>query len=318
MADQFARPILGVSSCLQGENVRYDGAHKRDSWLNDQLGQFVDYQGFCPEVGIGLGIPRPPIRLVVEDEQTRVKGTKDASLDVTEALQMYAFDTLPKLQGLDGYIFKSKSPSCGVFRVKRYTAKGAPDSKGVGAYAEVILQQMPNLPVEEEGRLNDPVLRENFINRIYVHTRWRMLLTAGVTAKSLTDFHMCHKYMVMAHSQAAYKRLGRMLSNLKGCDMDKVAEDYFTELMVALRRRVSRARHVNALQHIQGYLKRDISTADKQELATSIEDYRRGEVPLVVPVKLLAHYFRCHPDVYIAAQAYLQPYPAALGLRNQI
>jgi len=305
------RPVIALSSCLAGENVRFDGAHKRDNWLLKELGQFVDYRTFCPEVAIGLGIPRPPIRLVEKNGETRVVGVADPSLDVTERLQNNAFDTLPRLQDVSGYVFKSKSPSCGVHR-------GHPDGTAVGAFAEVICQQLPDLPIEEEGRLNDAVLRENFVNRVFVYQRWQQLLENGLDAASLIDFHSRHKYLVMAHSQAAYKRMGALLSHLKGVDMQKVAREYQHELMASLTRRVSRKRHVNVLQHIQGYLKDKIDGDDKAELGAAIEEYRRGEVPLVVPVRLFRHYFRRHPDDYIAKQVYLDPAPVSLGLRNHI
>lgn len=313
-----SRPVIALSSCLAGEPVRYDGAHKRDNWLLEKLGKYVDYRIFCPEVAIGLGIPRAPIRLVLLDGDTRVRGVADASLDVTERLQNYAFDTLPHLSDISGYVFKSKSPSCGMFRVKRYNAKGHPEGIGRGAFAEVIAQQLPDLPIEEEGRLCDAVLRENFVNRVFTYCRWRTLLAEGLTAKGLVAFHAQHKYMVMAHSQAAYKRLGRLLSQLRGADLQQVGREYQRELMAALTRRVSRARHVNVLQHIQGYLKDRIDSGDKRELAVAIEDYRRGEVPLVVPMRLLQHYFRRYPDDYIDRQYYLDPYPSALGLRNHV
>jgi len=200
--NQENRPVIALSSCLAGENVRFDGAHKRDNWLLKELGQFVDYRTFCPEVAIGLGIPRPPIRLVEK-------------------------------QDVSGYVFKSKSPSCGVHRVKRYNVKGHPDGTAVGAFAEVICQQLPDLPIEEEGRLNDAVLRENFVNRVFVYQRWQQLLENGLDAASLIDFHSRHKYLVMAHSQAAYKRMGALLSHLKGVDMQKVAREYQHELMAS-------------------------------------------------------------------------------------
>ena len=312
------RPIIALSSCLAGEEVRFDGAHKRDKWLLKELSKFVDYRTFCPEVGIGLGIPRPPIRLMLRNGETRVVGVADASIDVTERLQNYAFDTLPRLGDVSGYVFKSKSPSCGMFRVKRYNTKGHPEGTGIGAFAEVISQQMPDLPIEEEGRLCDPLLRENFVNRIFVYQRLQALFEQGIDAKALIAFHSDHKYLVMAHSQAAYKRLGHLLSDLKGKDMQRIGQEYRRELMAALKRRVSRARHVNVLQHIQGYLKDRISGGDKAELATAIEDYRRGEVPLVVPIRLFRHYFRHHPDDYVARQVYLEPAPPSLGLRNHV
>jgi uncharacterized protein YbgA (DUF1722 family) len=219
---------------------------------------------------------------------------------------------------VSGYVFMSKSPSCGMERVKLYAASGHAAKKGVGAYARVIMASLPNLPCEEEGRLNDPMLRENFVNRVYAYRRWQSLRSRGLVAKELIDFHARHKYMVMAHSQAAYQRLGRLLSDLKGVDLERVADAYEAEFMGALKRRVGRKRHVNVLQHIQGYLKTRIDGADKQELAESIEAYRREEVPLVVPTKLLRHYFRRNPDHYIDRQWYLDPYPESLGLRNTI
>ena len=317
MSDQ-ARPTIALSSCLAGEPVRFDGAHKRDRWLLEQLGDFVDYRAFCPEVAIGLGIPRPSIHLVNIDGETRVLGVRDPGIDVTGQLQTNALETLPRLQDVSGYVFKSKSPSCGVFRVEQSNAKGHPDGTAVGAFAAVIGQHLPDLPIEEEGRLNDPLLRENFVNRVFVFHRWQRLLAQGLDARSLIDFHSDHKYLLMAHSQAAYKRMGRLLSDLKHADMPELACTYQSELMAALKRKVNRARHVNVLQHIQGYLKPHSDAADRAELAQAIEDYRRGEVPLVVPVRRLQHWFCRHPDDYIARQVYLDPAPAALGLRNHV
>jgi uncharacterized protein YbgA (DUF1722 family)/uncharacterized protein YbbK (DUF523 family) len=312
------KPVLGISSCLLGERVRFDSGHKRDAWLVDRFGRYVEFRPFCPEVAIGLGIPRPPIRLVGEPGDMRAVGVKDGSLDVTEQLETYALETLAHLQDVSGYVFKSKSPSCGMERVKLYDAKGMPSNHGVGIYARVIMEAQPHLPVEEEGRLHDPVLRENFVNRVFVYQRWQRLRRAGLRAAALVEFHARHKYMVMAHSQAAYQRMGRLLSHLKGVDLERVADQYEAELMTALQRRVNRARHVNVLQHMQGYLKQAIDAGDKQELAATIEAYRRGEVPFVVPMALLRHHFRRSPDPYIRDQWYLEPYPDDLGLRNAI
>jgi uncharacterized protein YbgA (DUF1722 family)/uncharacterized protein YbbK (DUF523 family) len=312
------RPLLGISSCLLGQKVRYDGTAKRDRWIVERLGRHVDYQPICPEMAIGLGTPRPPIRLVGTPDETRVVGIEDPSVDVTELLETFALNTASQLSGISGYVFMSKSPSCGMERVKLYNDKGHAEKKGVGAYARVLMASLPNLPCEEEGRLNDPMLRENFVNRVFAYRRWQSLRAAGLSAKALVDFHARHKYMVMAHSQAAYQRLGRLLSHLKGVDLDKLADAYEAEFMGALKRRAGRKRHVNVLQHIQGYLKDRIDGGDKRELAESIEAYRREEVPLVVPTKLLRHYFRRNPDHYIDRQWYLDPYPESLGLRNTI
>ncbi|MCB1802131.1 MAG: DUF1722 domain-containing protein [Gammaproteobacteria bacterium] len=312
------RPLIGISSCLLGQKVRYDGTAKRDRWIVEQLGKFVDYRPVCPEMAIGLGTPRPPIRLLGTPEDTRVVGVADPSIDVTDALEDFALNSAAQMRDISGYVLMSKSPSCGMERVKLYAHSGHAAKKGVGVYARVLMEALPNLPFEEEGRLNDAMLRENFVNRVFAYRRWQSLRAAGLTAKGLTDFHARHKYMLMAHSQAAYQRLGRLLSHLKGVDLEQVADTYEAEFMTALKRRVGRKRHVNALQHIQGYLKDRIDGDDKTELSDSIEAYRREEVPLVVPMKLLRHYFRRNPDNYIDRQWYLDPYPESLGLRNAI
>jgi uncharacterized protein YbgA (DUF1722 family)/uncharacterized protein YbbK (DUF523 family) len=312
-------PRIGVSACLLGHQVRYDGGHKRNLYLLDELGKQVEYVPVCPETAIGLGIPRPTIRLVGDPENPRVLGVADASVDVTRRLREYAESQIPSFNDLSGFVLKKDSPSCGMERVKVYDPNGqGAVRKGSGAFARVLMQQMPLLPVEEEGRLTDPVLRENFVNRVYVYQRWRQLLTTGLTRAGLIEFHTTHKYMIMAHSQAAYQRLGKLLSDLSGKDLQGIADAYAEELMITMKRRVNRKRHVNVLQHIMGYLKRRIDGDDKAELAASIEAYRRGETPLVVPVTLLRHYFRNHHDKYMARQFYLAPYPESLGLRNTI
>lgn len=309
---------IGISSCLLGEEVRFDGGHKRDSYVMQTLGRYFEYVPVCPEVGIGMGIPRPPIRLEGDPDRPRAVGVRDKSIDVTEALEAFARRKIPELPPISGYILKSRSPSCGMARVKVYGEKGMPAGNGSGVYARVLMEQMPLLPVEDEGRLHDPVLRENFVNRVYVFRRWQRLAAEGLTPARLIAFHSDHKYMVMAHSQAAYERMGRLLSDLKGKDLEAVGEAYVTELMTALKRRVSRRRHVNVLQHIMGYLKRTLSADEKAEMGQAIEAYRRDEVPLIVPITLIRHHFRRVPDPYIGRQRYLDPYPEPLGLRNQI
>jgi uncharacterized protein YbgA (DUF1722 family)/uncharacterized protein YbbK (DUF523 family) len=312
-------PKIGVSACLLGHQVRYDGGHKRNLFLIDGLGRHVEYVPVCPETAIGLGIPRPTIRLVGDPENPQVLGVADSSLDVTRRLRDYAESQVLTFGALSGFVLKKDSPSCGMERVKVYDPNGnSAVRKGTGAFARVLMQRLPLLPVEEEGRLTDPVLRENFINRVYVYQRWQQLQARGLSAGALIDFHTSHKYMVMAHSQAAYQRLGKLLSDLAGKDLQAIAEAYAEELMTTLQRRVNRKRHVNVLQHIMGYLKRRIDGDDKAELVAGIEAYRRGETPLVVPITLLRHYFRNHHDRYMARQVYLSPYPESLGLRNTI
>jgi uncharacterized protein YbgA (DUF1722 family)/uncharacterized protein YbbK (DUF523 family) len=313
-----SKPLVGISSCLLGQQVRFDGGHKKDGWITGPLGAFFDFLPVCPEVGIGLGVPRPTIHLVGDPARPRALGSKDASLDVTARLEAFGIAQLPHLEGLSGYILKSKSPSCGMARVPVTSEKGMPAKVGVGIYARVLLERMPLLPVEEEGRLNDPVLRENFVTRVYVLHRWQQLRVERMTAAKLIDFHSRQKYLVMAHSQAAYQRLGQMLSHLKQVDLEAVADMYVAELMAALARRVTRKRHVNVLHHIMGYFTDHIDAGDKAELLASIEAYRREEVALVVPITLLRHHLRRHPDPYMEKQVYLAPHPEKLALRGAI
>jgi uncharacterized protein YbgA (DUF1722 family)/uncharacterized protein YbbK (DUF523 family) len=311
------RPQVAVSSCLLGNPVRYDGNHTRCNWLVDKLGRFVDFIPLCPEVAIGLGVPRNPVQLTGDPAEPRVRGVVEPELDVTDALRAQGRKVAGSLDQVAGYVFKNRSPSCGLFRVKVRTPAGVV-RRGRGVYAAAILAACPQLPAEEEGRLNDAVLRENFVSRLYAYQRWLVLRDTGLTAERLLDFHTRHKYLVMAHSQAAYQRLGRLLSQLKDVDMDAVARRYLDEFMPALARRVNPGRHGNVLHHVMGYLKRRIGSADKAELVAVIDAYRRGDVPLVVPVTLLRHHFRCYPDDYIGLQWYLWPYPDELGLRNHL
>jgi uncharacterized protein YbgA (DUF1722 family)/uncharacterized protein YbbK (DUF523 family) len=313
-----SKPLVGISSCLLGQQVRFDGGHKKDGWITGPLGAFFDFLPVCPEVGIGLGVPRPTIHLVGDPARPRALGSRDASLDVTARLEAFGIAQLPRLEGLSGYILKSKSPSCGMARVPVTSEKGMPAKVGVGIYARVLLERMPLLPVEEEGRLNDPVLRENFVTRVYVLHRWQQLRVERMTAAKLIDFHSRQKYLVMAHSQAAYQRLGQMLSHLKQVDLEAVADMYVAELMAALARRVTSKRHVNVLHHIMGYFTDHIDAGDKAELLASIEAYRREEVALVVPITLLRHHLRRHPDPYMEKQVYLVPHPEKLALRGAI
>lgn len=313
------QPTIGVSACLLGHNVRYDGGHKQDRYIRETLDRYFDLRPICPEMAIGLGVPRPTIRLVGDPLNPRLVGVSDPNLDVTGKMERYAVKQTRELTNISGYILKKDSPSCGMERVKVYAQSGHHSvRKGTGVFAHALMAQLPLLPVEEEGRLNDSVLRENFINRVYIHYRWHKLSASGLTRGKLISFHTDHKYLVMAHSQAAYQRLGRLLSNLSNRDMTRIADEYILELMSTLKRRVTRKRHVNVLQHIMGYLKKRISSDDKRELSASIEAYRRGETPLVVPITLFRHYFRLHPDEYMSRQVYLQPHPDSLGLRNTI
>lgn len=306
---------IGISSCLLGQHVRFDGGHKHDSYITGTLAEYFEFHPFCPEVEIGLGIPRPTIHLVNVDGGIRCVGIKDPELDVTDRLKSHALQLKTRHAELCGYILKKDSPSCGMERVKVYSGH-QPRRKGVGIYAGEMMSNNPLLPVEEEGRLGDPGLRENFIQRVYVLYRWKQLVAAGITAQSLTRFHARHKLIIMSHGD--YRELGQLLAGLTKDTLAEAAEKYIRLLMKTLKHVPSRSQHVNVLQHIQGYLKKELGADDKAELVEVIERYRRGEIPLIVPLTLLKHHFRKAPDPYIDESYYLSPYPQELRLINEL
>ncbi|RDS91083.1 YbgA family protein [Pseudomonas fluorescens] len=314
------KPKIGISACLLGENVRFNGGHKQSQLCSEVLAEYFDFVPLCPEVAIGLGIPRETIRLVGDAEQPQAVGTVHRELNVTAPLDAYGRKMAAEHTDLCGYIFMQKSPSCGLERVKVYRENGAPvEGGGRGIYAQAFCARHPNLPVEEDGRLNDPVLRENFLTRVFVYASWQQLLTEGLTRHRLLAFHARYKYLLMAHSLMHYKSLGHRLGSMaRDVNLDEVAAFYFSDLMTGLKKCATRGTHTNVLQHISGYLKQAISADDKQEMQTVISQYHQGIVPLVVPLTLLKHHFRQHPDRYIAQQAYLQPHPENLSLRNAI
>jgi uncharacterized protein YbgA (DUF1722 family)/uncharacterized protein YbbK (DUF523 family) len=313
------KPKLGISACLLGEEVRFNGGHKQSHLCTDALTEYFDFVPACPEVAIGLGIPREPIRLVGDAQNPQALGTVNRELNVTQALADYGVRMAGELDDICGYIFMQKSPSCGLERVKVYRENGAPvDGGGRGIYAQAFCAAQPNLPVEEDGRLNDPVLRENFITRVFAYAAWQQLLQAGVTRRSLTEFHSRYKYQLMANDPVQYKALGNRLGSMGRSDPNAIAAQYFSDLMTALKKCATRRTHTNVLQHLSGYLKQTLSAADKQEVQQLIAQYHQGIVPLIVPLTILKHHFRQHPDPYVALQVYMQPHPENLSLRNAI
>lgn len=306
---------VGISSCLLGQPVRFDGGHKLDSFIVGTLAEYFDFQPHCPEVAIGLGTPRPTIQLVKKDDEIRCVGVKNPDVDVTEPLRTYANQQSTLQSDLCGYILKKDSPSCGMERVKVYV-NGQPHKNGIGIYAEQMMRNHPLLPVEEEGRLGDPKLRENFIQRVFVLHRWKQLLAEGLTPSRLTRFHAQHKLIIMSHDN--YVDLGRLLASVTKVTVNEVAEIYITQLMNTLKKVAHRKNHVNVLQHIQGYLKKQLDADDKAELCELIERYRDGEIPLIVPITLLKHHFRKNPDPYIEDSLYMSPYPQELRLTNEL
>lgn len=310
---------VGVSQCLLGEQVRFDGGHKRSRYLTDVLSSFIEFRPVCPEVAIGLGIPRKPIRLMVMGEETRVVGVADPSLDVTDALVAQAELAVQQMPDICGYVFMQNSPSCGVFGMKRYRTNGyTMDAKGRGAYAKRFMELMPYLPVEEAGRLNDAGLRENFLTRVFAFHDFKTQLSQAPTAKKLIAFYSRYKYQVMAHHVPSYFEIGRFLSNLAGRDIESCRDQFFQLFMAALSHHATRKGNTNAMMHLRGYLKDILSTQDKQELSQLIDSYKAGMVPLVVPLTLLKHHLLKLDNPYLKAQTFWSPHPEQLGLRNYI
>jgi uncharacterized protein YbgA (DUF1722 family)/uncharacterized protein YbbK (DUF523 family) len=304
---------------LLGQEVRFDGGHKRDTFITGTLSRYFDFVPVCPEMAIGLGIPREPIQLVGAPQGIRVVGTRNPELDVTERLRTYGRSMATRLGDLCGYIFKARSPSCGMERVKLRPAHGGmPSLRGVGQYAQAFMEAAPLVPVEEEGRLNDPVLRENFLERVFVYRSWRRLADEGVSARGLVEFHTRHKFVILAHGVAAYQELGRLVAGTDRRRAGPAGREYAPRLMQVLKKPATRRGHANVLHHLQGHLKRHLDAEDKVELRDVIENYRSGRLPLVVPITLLRHHFRRHPDPYVEQQVYLNPYPAELMLRNLV
>lgn len=307
---------IGISSCLLGMRVRYDGNHKHDAYITETLGRHFELVPVCPEMAIGLGVPRPPIRLVGPAHAPRAVGVDDPQLDVTHRLAQYGARMGRELSDISGYILKSKSPSCGMERVKLYPEKGGPGVKqGRGIYAAALMATQPLLPTEEEGRLGDPVLRENFIEAVFAYRRWQDLAASGVSAARLVEFHTRHKLMLMAHSAERYRSLGRLVAGASKREARAVAQKYIHAVMDTLRQVPTRARHANVLLHLMGYLKTAIDSTDKRELLALIHAYRIGRVPRIVPLTLLNHHFRRHPHPYVAGQYYLESPPDELMLR---
>jgi len=307
---------LGISSCLLGESVRYDGGHKRDRYVMDVLGAVFRFVPVCPEMAIGMGAPRPPIRLQGAAEDPRAVGIANPDQDYTVRLRSFGRAKSKELTGISGYVFKSRSPSCGMERVKVYRPGHPPAATGVGLYADEIMRALPNLPVEEEGRLNDPDLRQGFITRVFVYYRWQQLCHAGISRGRLVEFHSLHKLLLMVHSPVDYRELGRQIAAMPRASLNSFADNYFAQVMTALRHRATRRRHTNVMQHLAGYLKKRLDPDDRSELATVIESFRVGQLPLAAPLTLLRHHFRKFPDPYVSRQLYLYPPQVEQWLRN--
>jgi uncharacterized protein YbgA (DUF1722 family)/uncharacterized protein YbbK (DUF523 family) len=310
---------IGISSCLLGENVRYDGGHKRDRYLTDILGKYVEWVPVCPEVEYGLPIPREAMRLTGNPDAPRLVARK-SGVDHTDGMLKWAEKRLTKLEkeGLCGFIFKSRSPSSGYKGVKVYSSSGMPSMKGQGIFAGAFLRRFPLVPVEDEGRLNDAQLRENFIERIFVFHRWKRFLKSGSRMKELVSFHTEHKLLLMSHSQKHYTLLGRLVADTKRKQKEKLLHEYISQLMEALKLISTVNKNTNVLMHVMGYFKKNLSSDEKSEMLEVIENYHGGLIPMVVPITLLNHYVRKYDVSYLKSQHYLNPHPVELMLRNHV
>ena len=314
---------IGISTCLLGENVRHDGGHKRDAFLVETLGRLVDWVPVCPEVELGLGTPREPIRLVRDAGQTGgVRLVSRSGIRLTGRMRQFARSRIRALakEDLSGYILKKDSPSCGMERVKVWSGDDSRTSErnGRGIFAAELLRQYPNLPVEEEGRLQDPALRENFFERVFAYRRLRALFSGRWNVGALVRWHTAEKLALMAHSPLRYREMGRLVAEAKAVPRAELSRRYEDEFMSAMRIRATRARHTNALMHAVGHFKRRLDTDSRDELLAVLEDYRRGFVPRIVPLTLVRHHARRLDVEYLSGQTYLHPHPKELALLNHV
>lgn len=295
---------IGISSCLLGQKVRFDANHKEQRFITQKLAQWFEFVPVCPEMAIGLGVPRTPIHLIGDKQQQRAVNIKDETIDVTQQLVEFGKLKARQLDFISGYIFKKGSPSCGLFNVKVYKSKNQVLNSGTGLYAQQIVAANPLLPVEEEGRLKDDKLRHNFFQRVEVYSRWQQLQAAGITPKSIIEFHARHKFMVLAHCETIYRSMGRLIAQIGSMDLKSLSDQYIAMLMTSLQKPSTRGKHTNVLEHIVGYFKRDLDSQDKLEIRKLIHDYRSGLVPRIVPLTLLKHHLRKLPDSYLQQQYY--------------
>ena len=309
---------VAVSQCLLGEPVRYDGGHKRASLPHERLDGLFTLRGVCPEVAIGLGVPRDPIHLVGPIAAPRAVGVVDRSLDVTERLRAFAREADVWLERVSGVVLMSRSPSCGLFDVEVHVDTGSPPVRGGrGIFAGAIVDAHPNLPVEDCARLFDPERLESFATRVFAYAHWRAMCSAGLSTRRLIAFHSRYKYLLMAHSVPHYREAGRLLADVSG-DLQSIAARYASILMSGLACQATRASHANVLMHLQGYLKRELDAEARQQLGATIDAYRRGDMALDAPLALLNDLLRQYPDSYLLNQVYLGPHPAWSGLKRRV
>lgn len=312
-------PRIGISACLLGQRVRYDGGDKRDSFLTETFGRYVEWVPVCPELEVGMGVPREPVRLEGLSSSPRMIAERSGK-DWTEAMNRFAAKRVRDLGalGLSGYVLKKNSPSCGMERVRVYGKTGVPTRQGRGLFAAALMRGQSMLPIEEEGRLNDPKLRENFIERVFAFHRWQQLMKAHKSIRALIAFHTSHKLLILAHSVSHYQRLGRMAAQAQRTPIGKAYEIYGRIFMEALAVHATAKKHCNVLEHMVGYFSRQLSAEERKELVELITDFRRELIPLIVPLTLIRHYVKKYGVIYLQEQTYLEPSPKELMLRNHV
>jgi uncharacterized protein YbgA (DUF1722 family)/uncharacterized protein YbbK (DUF523 family) len=310
---------VGISSCLLGEEVRYDGGHQKDAYITGVLARYFTWVPVCPEMEVGMGVPREPIRLVGDAAAPRLMGVTSGT-DHTRRMNEFARRRVDELRRreLSGYILKRASPSCGLERVKVHAGDGPPARTGTGLFARALTAALPLLPVEEEGRLNDAHPRDNFITRVFAYRRFAALRESRPRPAAVVEFHTAHKYLILAHSPAAYALLGRLVAEAARLPCDRWLDGYGEGFMRALTARATIPKHVHVLRHIVGFFKTQLSAAEKRELAGMIADYAAGLVPLVVPITLINHYVARFDVTDVRDQVYLRPHPKELMLRNRV
>ena len=316
----MTEPItIGVSACLLGEHVRYDGGHKHDRYITDTLGRFFSFVPVCPEVGSGMSTPREAMRLEGDPASPRLM-TRQSRIDKTEQMLVFCESKIRELADLDlcGFIFKKDSPSSGLFRVKVYGSTGIPSKTGSGLFAAAFTRRFPLLPMEEEGRLNDPCIRENFIERVFSYRRWKNFLRGTPNIRGLVEFHTGYKLMMMAHSPVIYREMGVLVAHGKDLQLPELLQRYEQLFMKGLAFHATAKKNTNVLMHIMGYFKKQLSAGEKAELLETITQYHDQLVPLIVPLTLLKHYVTKYDQSYLKQQLYLSPHPAELMLRNHV
>lgn len=307
---------VGISQCLLGAKVRFDGGHKNSRFCSTELSQLFEFTSLCPEVGIGLPVPRKTIRLVGDSESPRAVLSAGGDEDYTDQLSNFADINIEKIKQLSGYILTKGSPSCGMERVKVYNKNGQSQSNGTGLFTARLKALCPHLPLEEDGRLNDPLLRDSFIKRVYLYSEWQQINSDGkITVRDLMNYHTKHKMTLLAHCPKTYRELGPMVAQVRSHSINEVAEEYIGLMLNGMKRMATRSNNTNVLMHLQGHLKKLIGREDKAELRRIIIDYKEGLAPIMAPIILLKHHFRNNPNKYIKRLSFFDPYPKQLAIQ---